>query len=157
MKSTVLLLVFAGLMSIGAAVMAEPITRADDSVPVTIDIAKWVWVDICDEDGFTLDYEAGGQPYAVDSLPFKVGHNCDAILTGSLVRPTGAPGTWTWWFQGHNNSLRLLLDGPVNNPDLQHDAGVFDGRVSIRVAGIRITDRATTYTGGTLTINVNAL
>jgi len=157
MKSTVLLFVFAGLMSIGAAVMAEPITRAEDSVPVTIDIAKWVWVDIVSDEGFLLDYEAA-TPYAMDTLPFKVGHNCDASITGSLVPPPGAPGTWSWWFQeGHSPRLRLLLDGPVTTPDVQHDAGVYEGHVNVKVSGIRITNRATTYTDGTLTITVSAL
>jgi len=157
MKSTVLLIVVAGLMSIGAAVMADPIMRAADSVPVTIDIAKWVWIDLISQDvGFLLDYEAG-YPYADATLPLKCGHNCNVRLSGTLTPPPGAPGTWAWWYQGDGQSRRLLLDGPVSHPDVLSPAGEYMGRVTVRVSGIHITDRSTTYTGGVMTITVDAL
>jgi hypothetical protein len=157
MKSAVLFVVLAALVSLGSAIMAEPIMRDSDSCPVSVEIAQWVWVEFYDLPvGFDVDYEAA-EPMAQDTEAFRCGHNCDVRLTGSLVPPPGAPGIWTWRFRGDGQSRSLYLDGPVSYPDVTHGPGVYYGEVTITVNGITILDPAGIYGGGVMTINVEAL
>lgn len=140
-----------------SAAIAEPITRASDNCPVTVDIAKWVWVEYYDMPvGIDVDYEAG-EPMAQDTEAFRVGHNCDCRLTGTLVPPPGAPGNWTWRFRGDGQNRCLYLNGPVSYPNVVDGPGVYYGEVTISVNGVTIQDNAGVYGGGTMTINVEAL
>jgi hypothetical protein len=131
MKQFVVLVL--ALFALATAALAEPITYAIDERPVTLEIAKWVYVNFADEgEPFYLDVEAGtGGASATKDVVF--GHNCDGdSLCG--VYPNVQMGTWGVAF-GSTGSEYRLFTGTGEEMDT----------ITVTVSGITINDAAGLY------------
>jgi hypothetical protein len=143
MKYLVVLAVLAVLGFSGAA-LAEPISFASDSAPVTLDIACWVYLSFEGAE-FNLDVEAG-QGSAEDWEWLYWGHNCPIVLTGELTPPPGAPGQWDWgWWSIGTHEFYEYVPWAGSDP------------IGVQVSGIGIWDAAGSYPGGQLTMWVSCL
>jgi len=151
MKHLVVLLALAALILLGSAALAEPIPNASDSVPVTVYIAPWVWVDIAGENGINIDVEAGVTD-ASGFAPLTFGANDHAHIVSSFagslpagvtvaaslknVSPTSGDANYYYYIA--NSELCLNYLG---------GAGTFAGDLAVDVSGVDITDRAGLYSG----------
>jgi len=78
--------------------------------------------------------------YTSTAAPYSASANFAATISGVVVAPTGAPGTWT-------NSLTLKNVGPASSPGT--------GNATVTVSGLSISTPAASYlTGGTLTLTI---
>ncbi len=134
------------LLVLGTVALAEPIDWAYDSAPVNLNVAPWVYIYFVNGENaeFYIDVEAGEEG-ASDVEEIVAGHNCNALVTGVLIPPPGAPGQWSWYFIGDGHALYLP------------GAGEYFGRVKVRVSGITINDPAGFYPGGTMVIHIGCL
>ena len=125
--------------------LAEPILKESDVKDVSVDIAKLVDIYFMDAAAFYLDVEAG-QTCASDTKDFKAVHNCAAKITGMLVSPSLPSGvTMDWKFVGDGQCLNLP------------GAGAQCGKVMLWVTGVTPTTPSGCYTGGMMTICIEAL
>jgi len=169
MRLTVALLAVL-LLTLGTAALAEPVGRARDVAPVTLEWAPTAFVyfesydqymvrcnngdddeDDNDEEGpaFNLDVEAG-QTGAYDIQEMTVGANCPVAVTGILTPPPGAPGIWSWELisEDRHHGHSLHFGGPENG------RGHHKVQVQVQVEGISIYDPAGHYPGGEMRVFV---
>jgi len=151
MKHLSLLLALAALFVLGTAALAEPITEAEDSVPVTVYIAPWVWVDITSQDVF-IDVEAG-QTGACGTAKFTAGANTHAHLYSSFVGqvPAGVTVTTELANCAPTSGTASVDYWTINEVCLNYAsvtaAGTIAGDLLVHVNDVDITDRAGEYSG----------
>jgi len=151
------------LIGLGSLAWAAPVTEMSDYAPVMLDIQPWFYVsflrggpgdgdDEGDEDegeAFYLEVEAG-ETGAYDVKEMVVGSNTDAVVTGVLTPPPGAPGIWRWEFleNGHHHGHGFHLGSNGKG------RGKFKVEVMVVVEGITINDPAGYYAGGEMAVFV---
>lgn len=150
MRSSWLFLFMLVVLASALPATAGKIARAN-SVPVTVDITAKpkVQVRFAPGEEVYLDVEAGYES-AVWMVDFTASYSCTVRLTAVLLPPPGAPGglTWNWIFLPERPGMQdLILSG----------SGEYDGRIKVHVKGVTPETPAGTYTGGVLTITIQAL
>jgi len=124
--------------------MATPVTEAEASADVSLTIEEYCEIAYS---GTTFSITlSGGASGGSDNHSYSAGANFSAEITGSFTKPptpSPAPGTWDWKLE---NDTKSVTFGPGTHP----------GSVTVSVEGVELGDGNGEWTGGDMTITVQA-
>ena len=131
------------LALVAVPAMAEPVAEDSDSAAVTLTIEEYCEIGY---DGTSFDITlSGGAAGGNDSEGYSAGANFAGQISGSLTKPTDAPGTWSF-------DIDAAGETPVT-----FGPGTTAGTVTVTVSEVGLADGNGVWdTGGTMVITVSA-